>query len=177
MKNFSELPLFPKLKTNLARNGFSVPTPVQAMAIEPALAGNNVVATAQTGTGKQLDFVGRKLVSLGTAKIMVLDEADRMLDMGFLPTIKRLLAALPSDHQTLFFSATIESSVKHLVEAYVPNAVPVEVGSTDKPVESVDLHYYEVEQAAKFGLLRSMLQRQEGSFLVFARTKNGVSRL
>jgi ATP-dependent RNA helicase RhlE len=257
MKTFSELPLFPKLKTNLARNGFSVPTPVQAMAIEPALAGNNVVATAQTGTGKTLafvlpviqamtaaatrgavravilsptrelaiqiketfdkmaagtgvsaaivvgglsekpqlqairkgaqviiatpgrlyDFVGRKLVSLGTAKIMVLDEADRMLDMGFLPTIKRLLAALPSDHQTLFFSATIESSVKHLVEAYVPNAVRVEVGSTDKPVESVDLHYYEVEQAAKFGLLRSMLQRQEGSFLVFARTKNGVSRL
>ncbi len=257
MNTFSELSLSPLLKTNLTRHGFTVPTPVQAMAIEPALAGKNIVATAQTGTGKTLafvlpviqalsarrapagirsiilsptrelalqihetfaqmatgtgiqaavvvgglseksqlqairkgaqvliatagrlyDFLSRGLINLGGANIVVLDEADRMLDMGFLPTIKRILAALPSPHQTMFFSATIESSVKHLVETHVPNAIRIELGSTIKPIETVDLHLYEVEQAGKLDLLSGMLRREEGSFLVFARTKHGADRL
>jgi ATP-dependent RNA helicase RhlE len=257
MKTFSELSLSPLLKTNLTRHGFTVPTPVQAMAIEPALAGHNLVATAQTGTGKTLafvlpviqalaakrtpagiravilsptrelalqinetftqmaagsgvtaavvvgglseksqlqairkgaqvliatagrlyDFLSRGLVKLGGVNIMVLDEADRMLDMGFLPTITRILATLPAAHQTLFFSATIESSVKHLVDSHVPNAIRVELGSTSKPIELVDLHLYEVEQDGKLGLLQNMLHREEGSFLVFARTKHGADRL
>jgi ATP-dependent RNA helicase RhlE len=83
----------------------------------------------------------------------------------------------PAAHQTLFFSATIESSVKHLVETQVPNAVRIELGSTTKPVEQVDLHFYEIEQDRKLELLQSMLRRQEGSFLVFARTKRGADRL
>ena len=60
-----------------------------------------------------------------------------MLDMGFLPTIERIIAATPAERQTLFFSATIESSVKHLVETHAPNAVRIEVGSTTKPVDQV----------------------------------------
>jgi ATP-dependent RNA helicase RhlE len=179
MKTFSELSLSTPLKSNLLKHGYSEPTPVQALAIAPALAGNDVVATAQTGTGKTLafvlpviqtighligkqpspsgiravilsptrelaiqteetfakmamgtgvraaiaigglnersqltsirkgaqvliatpgrlyDFLGRQLVDLGSVRILVLDEADRMLDMGFLPTIKRLMAACP----------------------------------------------------------------------------------
>jgi len=132
-----------------------------------------LIATA----GRLHDFLSRGLLNLGAATIVVLDEADRMLDMGFLPTIKRILASFPAAHQTLFFSATIESSVRHLVETHVPNAIRIELGSTTKPVEQVDLHFYEVEQDRKLELLRSMLHREEGSFLVFARTKHGADRL
>jgi ATP-dependent RNA helicase RhlE len=257
MKTFSELSLSPQLLTNLSRHGFTAPTPIQAMAIEPALAGHNLVATAQTGTGKTLafvlpviqaltkkgatagvravilsptrelalqinetfakmaggtgvraavvtgglsegpqlqairkgahvliatpgrlyDFLSRGLVNLSAASVVVLDEADRMLDMGFLPTIKRILAPLPTGHQVLFFSATIEKSVEHLVDTHVPNAVRIELGATTKPVEQVDLHFYEVEQDRKLDLLQNMLRRHEGSFLVFARTKHGADRL
>jgi ATP-dependent RNA helicase RhlE len=256
MKTFSELSICPLLKTNLERNGFTTPTPVQALAIEPALAGSDLVATAQTGTGKTLafvvpmiellsknrvpgiravvlsptrelalqinetfaklaagtgiraavvvggmsekmqlqairkgaqvliatagrlyDYLSRDLVKLSGVTMLVLDEADRMLDMGFLPTIKRIIAATPAERQTLFFSATIETSVKHLVETHVPNAVRIEVGSITKPVDQVDLHLYEVEQDSKLTLLQSMLERERGSFLVFARTKHGADRL
>ena len=127
--------------------------------------------------GRLYDFLSRKLVDLGGVRMLVLDEADRMLDMGFLPTIKSIMAAIPSDRQTLFFSATIESSVKHLVETHVRNAVRIEVGSTTKPIEQVDLHLYEVEQDRKLGLLARMLREEQGSFLVFARTKRGADKL
>jgi ATP-dependent RNA helicase RhlE len=132
-----------------------------------------VIATA----GRLYDFLGRGLVNLSGVRILVLDEADRMLDMGFLPTIERIMAPMPADRQTLFFSATIESSVKYLVEKHVPNGVRIEVGSATKPAEQVHLHLYEVEQDRKLGLLESMLGREEGSFLVFARTKRGADRL
>jgi ATP-dependent RNA helicase RhlE len=257
MKSFSEFSLSAPLKSNLVKHGFTLPTPVQALAIGPALAGHDVVATAQTGTGKTLafvlpiidligkqpsragiravvlsptrelaiqihetfakmamgtgvraavavgglnersqlqsirkgaqvliatpgrlyDFLSRQLIDLGGVRMLVLDEADRMLDMGFLPTIKRIMASMPSDRQTLFFSATIESSVKHLVEKHVRNAVRIEVGSTTKPIEKVELHLYEVEQDRKLGLLSKMLRQEEGSFLVFARTKRGADKL
>ncbi len=257
MKNFTELPLTSVLQANLLKNGFTQPTPVQALAIEPALAGRNVVATAQTGTGKTLafvlpvlhslianpgtkgvravilsptrelamqihetfakiahgtgiraaivvggvgenpqlqavrkgaqvivatpgrlyDFLSRKLINLTGAKIVVLDEADRMLDMGFLPTIRRILDATPPNRQTLFFSATIETSVRHLVETYIPNAVRVEAGSTTRPVEQIDLRLYEIDAAQKVPLLESMLANETGSFLVFARTRHGADRL
>jgi ATP-dependent RNA helicase RhlE len=127
--------------------------------------------------GRLSDFLDRQLVKLGSARTLVLDEADRMLDMGFLPTIKRILAALPSERQTVFCSATIESSVAHLVRDYLRNPVRVAIGSASKPSEHVDLHLYEVEPDRKLGLLEKMLQDERGSFLVFARTKHGADRL
>src|SRR3984893_16494192 len=260
MNTFSEISLSAPLRSNLLKHGYSKPTPIQALAIGPALAGSDVVATAQTGTGKTLAFVlpgiqtigrlianpspsgiravilsptrelaiqteetfakmaagtgvrtavaigglnertqlssirggaqvliatpgrlydyfSRQLVNLSSVRMLVLDEADRMLDMGFLPTIKRLMEAMPSDRQTLFFSATIESSVKHLVDSHVRNAVRIAVGSTSKPIAKVELHVYEVEQDRKLGLLAHMLRDEDGSFLVFARTKRGADRL
>ena len=255
--NFSELSLSAPLKSNLAKHGFAQPTPVQAQSIPPALAGRDLVATAQTGTGKTLafvlpvihrlggqpspsgiravilsptrelalqihetfakmaagtairaavavgginerrqlqsiregaqaliatpgrlvDFLGRQLFDLQGVFMLILDEADRMLDMGFLPTIRKIMAAMPPDRQTLFFSATIETSVKHLVETHVRNAVRIEVGSTTRPIEKVELHLYEVEQDRKLGLLERMLRQEQGSFLVFARTRRGADRL
>jgi ATP-dependent RNA helicase RhlE len=127
--------------------------------------------------GRLYDFLSRQLVNLAAVKILVLDEADRMLDMGFLPTIKRIMATTPAGRQTLFYSATIETSVKHLVETHVPNAVRIEVGSITQPVEQVDLRLYEIEQSKKLPLLQSMLETETGSFLVFARTKHGADRL
>lgn len=256
MTNFSELALSPVLSSNLSRHGFVVPTPVQSESIPPALAGRDVVATAQTGTGKTLafalpivetlvrdkrqgaqalilsptrelalqigetfgklaaktglraaaivggmnerpqlravqggaqvliatpgrllDFLNRRLITLGSIRMLVLDEADRMLDMGFLPAIEKIVAAIPKERQTLFFSATIEKSVAHLIDKYLRNPARVAIGSTTKPVEQVDLYIYEVEQDGKLDLLKGMLAAEPGSFLVFARTKHGTDRL
>jgi ATP-dependent RNA helicase RhlE len=127
--------------------------------------------------GRLADFLDRKLVKLGTVHTLVLDEADRMLDMGFLPTIKKILAALSTERQTVFCSATIESSVAHLINTHLKNPVRIAIGSTTKPAEHIDLHVYEVEQDRKLGLLETMLQQERGSFLVFARTKHGADRL
>ncbi len=127
--------------------------------------------------GRLCDFLGRKLVNLAGVRILVLDEADRMLDMGFLPSINRILGAMPTDRQTLCFSATLDNSVKYLVETHVRNAVRIAVGSVTKPIEQVELHLYEVEQDRKLGLLENMLGQEQGSFLVFARTKHGAERL
>ncbi|HUP03484.1 MAG TPA: DEAD/DEAH box helicase [Bryobacteraceae bacterium] len=257
MNTFSEFTLSTQLNANLTRNGFDEPTPIQAAAIGPALAGKDLVATAQTGTGKTLafvlpiiqtlssagpssgircvilsptrelalqihetfnkmaagtglraaavvgglseqtqlqairkgaqvaiatagrlyDFLSRGLIQLNRVQILVLDEADRMLDMGFLPTLERIIAALPAKRQTLFFSATIESSVRHLVDTHVPNGVRIEIGSATKPAGQIDLRLYEVEQSQKLALLHRLLREDEGSFLVFARTKHGADRL
>jgi ATP-dependent RNA helicase RhlE len=127
--------------------------------------------------GRLGDFLQRKLVKLGAVRFLVMDEADRMLDMGFLPTVKMILSALPAERQTMFFSATIESSVAHLIADYLRSPVRVAVGSIQKASDQVDLHFYEVDQDRKLGLLQKLLNEEQGSFLVFARTKHGVDRL
>jgi len=127
--------------------------------------------------GRLQDFMRRRLVKLSAARILVLDEADRMLDMGFLPVIREIMTALPKERQNLFFSATIGASVAGLIKQHLNDPVRVAVGSTTKPAEHVDLHLYEVEQEHKLPLLEKMLKEQAGTFLVFARTKHGADRL
>lgn len=127
--------------------------------------------------GRLSDFLARKLVKLSGVQVLVLDESDRMLDMGFLPAITKLLAVLPSARQTIFCSATLEPSVARLIHAHLKNPIRIAVGSTTKPAEEIDLHLYEVEQDRKLGLLEKMLHDERGSFLVFARTKHGADRL
>ena len=251
------MPLSAGLQQRLAQLHFTTPTPVQASAIPPALDGKDVLATAQTGTGKTLaflipviekimaqekhrhvstlilvptrelamqihevyeslrgrqeppaalvmggtseqrqirairqganivvatpgrleDYLRRKLVDLRKVKTLVLDEADRMLDMGFLPAIRRIVAALPRQRQTLCFSATLEASVANLVNDYMSTPVRVALGSTSKPADTVELQAFEVPQAEKSEVLRQLLYAEKGQTLVFARTKRGTERL
>lgn len=256
MTSFTEFPLSAALQQRLAAAQFVTPTPVQAQAIAPALEGKDLVATAQTGTGKTLaflipvleqlqrstgrniealvlvptrelamqvheqfeqlrskklspaalvigglaekkqlqairsgarlvvatpgrleDYLRRKLIDLRHVRIVVLDEADRMLDMGFLPAIKRILAAVPQQRQTLCFSATLEQSVAALVNQYSRNPVRIALGSTLKPAESVELQAFEVSGMQKPDVLRQLLYNEKGRTLVFARTKRGTERL
>ncbi len=127
--------------------------------------------------GRLQDFITRRLVDLRQINILVLDEADRMLDMGFLPAIQRILAVLPSDRQTLCFSATLEQSVARLVHEYMNEPVRVALGSVLKPAESVELKAYEVRPGEKLDVLRHLLYAEKGQTLVFTRTKRGTQRL
>ena len=101
-----------------------------------------------------------------------------MLDMGFLPAIEKILSALPKTRQSLFFSATMERTVERLIQRHSVSPVRIAVqGSVTKTPEQVDLHLYEIENDMKVHLLQHMLGQEEGSFLVFARTKHGTDRL
>ena len=253
---FSQFSLSPALMARLDANKFTIPTPVQVGCIPPALEGRDVLATAQTGTGKTLgylipivemmqkaegkvalalivlptrelamqveqafltirsnpsqtvalvvgglaersqleairrgarlivatpgrleDYLKRKLVRLDAVKILVLDEVDRMLDMGFQPAIQRIAATLPEVRQTLCYSATLEGSVKEVARKYLNNPARVEIGSVLKPAENVELRTFEVEQDKKQELLEHLLGAEQGSFLVFVRTKHGADRV
>jgi ATP-dependent RNA helicase RhlE len=127
--------------------------------------------------GRLQDFIDRGLADLGGVKMLVLDEADRMLDMGFLPAIRRIVAILPTRRQTLCFSATMEKSVSHLVHEYMRDPVRVALGAWLKPAESVQLTAYEMRPAEKMDTLRQLLDGESGQTLVFARTKRGAERI
>jgi len=127
--------------------------------------------------GRLQDLVDRRLADLRQIKMLVLDEADRMLDMGFLPAIRRIVAILPERRQTLCFSATLEQSVASLVHEYMRSPVRVALGSVLKPAESVELEAYEVRPTEKMDVLRQLLYAEDGQTLIFARTKRGAERL
>jgi ATP-dependent RNA helicase RhlE len=254
LKLFSELTLSPALQKQLSDANFITPTPVQAAAIPPALEGRDILATAQTGTGKTLsflipliermpanakgttalillptrelamqvleawrqltrshgtavlvcgglaegpqiaairrgprlivatpgrleDYLSRRLVNLSGVKMLVLDEVDRMLDMGFKPAIKRIAELLPQDRQTLCYSATLSSEIRDVARNYLKDPVRVEIGSVLKPSPNVKLQTFEVPADKKQELLEHLLGAHNGSFLVFVRTKHGADRV
>ena len=127
--------------------------------------------------GRLQDLLSRRLADLRHVKMLVLDEADRMLDMGFLPAIERIVEVLPMRRQTLCFSATLEQSVASLVHDYMCEPVRVALGSVLKPAESVQLKAYEVRPGEKLDVLRDLLYAEKGQTLVFTRTKRGAQRL
>ncbi len=127
--------------------------------------------------GRLQDLMNRKLANLQNVKVLVLDEADRMLDMGFLPAIRRILSTLPRQRQTLCFSATMEQSVAGLVNEYMDDPVRVALGSVLKPAESVQLKAYELRPGEKLDVLRQLLYAEKGQTLIFTRTKRGAERL
>jgi ATP-dependent RNA helicase RhlE len=132
-----------------------------------------VVATP----GRLEDFLRRRAVNIGAVEMLVLDEVDRMLDMGFLPAIRRIVGALPRTRQTMCYSATLDANVREIVRDYVRNPVRVEIGQTSHPCEQVTLRACTVMQDQKLGLLDQMLKEEKGTFLVFSRTKHGADRI
>ncbi len=132
-----------------------------------------VVATP----GRLEDFIQRRLIDLRNVRMLVLDESDRMLDMGFIPAIRRILSILPAKRQTMCFSATLEPSVKHLVEGCMIHPARIAIGSTLKPAANVRMQAIKVSLAGKRGALLQLLDQEDGRVLVFARTKRGTERL
>lgn len=153
----------------LVMGGTSERAQLQAMRAGAQL----IVATP----GRLEDLLQRKCVSLDGIKILVLDEVDRMLDMGFIPAVRRIVAKLPKSRQTLCFSATLDPSVAHLIFDYTRDPVRLAFGSTQKPSEAVHLTAYEVQADQKLSLLKRLLSEESGRTLVFVRTKRATERL
>jgi len=133
-----------------------------------------VVATP----GRLLDHVGQKTIDLSKIEVLVLDEADRMLDMGFLPDMKRVFAQLPKQRQTLLFSATFSDEIRTLAATLMRNPVSVQATPRNSTVEAVDQKAISVERTRKSELLAHLIKdNQWFQVLVFTRTKHGANRL
>jgi ATP-dependent RNA helicase RhlE len=129
--------------------------------------------------GRLDDLVERKLVHLGAVRIFVLDEADRMLDMGFQPQVDRIVRHLPKQRQTMFFSATLDGAVGHIAEVYTHNAVRHEIESDSQTVDEADHKFIPVESHGKLNKLIELARAEEeiGLTLVFVNTKRHVETL
>ena len=128
--------------------------------------------------GRLLDLHGQRVLSLSEVEILVLDEADRMLDMGFLRDIRRILDLLPTKRQNLLFSATFSKEIKHLANSFLDRPVLVEATPENTTVEKIDQRVYRVDQSKKTSLITKLISEGEWSqVLIFTRTKHGANRL
>jgi ATP-dependent RNA helicase RhlE len=255
---FTALGLMPELTRALADRGYTEPTPVQTRVIPEILAGHDILAGAQTGTGKTagftlpilqllhgaqpskaprslvlvptrelaaqvhesirsygkylrlrslvifggvgihpqidalhrgtdilvatpgrlLDHAKQRTVDLSNVQILVLDEADRMLDMGFIADIRRVIKLLPPRRQNLMFSATYSNDIRRLAQTLLHQPVEIEVARRNAPVDSVEQRAYLVSKDQKRALLSHLIHDGDWSqVLVFTRTKHGANRL
>mgnify|MGYP004704834839 CR=1 FL=1 len=257
--SFESLGLAPALLRALAEQGYTAPTPIQAEAIPAVLAGRDVLAAAQTGTGKTaafalpllqklgdgargarkpralvltptreltaqvndnlrsyakhmhctstvifggvgmgnqvqalrrgvdvviatpgrlIDHMQQRTIDLSGIELLILDEADRMLDMGFLPALKRVVQALPKNRQTLLFSATFAPPIKALAMDFLSNPVEISVAPPNTVNTTISHHVHPVDAAVKRDLLLHVLaQDSRRQTLVFSRTKHGADKL
>lgn len=127
--------------------------------------------------GRLQDLIERRSITLDRVRILILDEADRMLDMGFQPQVDRIVRRLPKDRQTMFFSATLDGAVGNLARAYTRTPVLHEVESPGETVTGVDHRFVSVSAQGKVEALLELLGHDDGLTLVFVRTKRGADRL
>lgn len=254
IQSFTELSLPLPLAHALQRMEFITPTPVQAVTIPAALAGRDIMATAQTGTGKtaafgvplltwlsgdpakralilaptrelaaqifgvlrqlgnglkhrgalviggesfhsqvvQLeqgcdyvvatpgrmnDHLEKRTIDISTVDILILDEVDRMLDMGFLPQIRRIVSRIPENRQTMLFSATIPSEIQGLANTFLINPVRISIGPETQPAPQVQEETIRTTQEGKNAVILREVKNRAGSILIFTRTKARANRL
>jgi ATP-dependent RNA helicase RhlE len=134
---------------------------------------NVLVATP----GRLIDHIESGSVVLRDIEVLVVDEADRMHDMGFIPQIRRILAALPTKRQTLMFSATMPADVEEIARRHMHDALRIQIGRRSAPAERAEQVLYKTNEHDKTPFLLKLLRQSEGRVLVFVRTKRGVDRL
>src|SRR5262249_2997762 len=128
--------------------------------------------------GRLLDLMNQGYVRLDRIEVLVLDEADRMLDMGFIHDVRRIIAALPTNRQTLLFSATMPPDIQALAERILINPVSVAVTPVASTVDTINQSVYFVEKGDKPALLEHLLRdRALAKVLVFTRTKHGANKV
>jgi superfamily II DNA/RNA helicase len=156
------------LRVGVAYGGVSITT--QGKGVDRA---QILVATP----GRLEDLAERRLIKLDGVRILILDEADRMLDMGFQPQVDRIVRRIPKDRQTMFFSATLDGDAGRIADVYTRDAKRHEVESDGKTVDEVEHKFIPVEAHGKVDALIDLLGDERGLALVFVRTKRGADRL
>jgi len=134
---------------------------------------NVLVATP----GRLIDHIAHGTIDLAEIEVLVVDEADRMHDMGFIPQVRRILDALPEERQTLMLTATMPSDVENIVRRCMKDAVRIQVGRRAAPAERAEQNVFLVDERGKDRLLVSILKDSEGRVLVFVRTKRAANRV
>ena len=171
-KNYGELNRVKSNASVIAIGGANIRTQISGLRRGAAV----LIATP----GRLLDLTERGAVNLSTIEVLVLDEADRMLDMGFLPAIRRVLAMLPTKRQTLLFSATMSPSIEQLARSTMKEPKLIEVNQRGRAAAMVEQTAYLVAQHSKTALLLELLEKEREPFervLVFTRTRRGAERL
>jgi len=157
------------LRTATLIGGANMAKQVQAIRRDPHV----IIATP----GRLNDHLEQKTLNLSKVKILVLDEADRMLDMGFKPQIEKALRTVPRDRQTMLFSASMPSEIIRIADAYMKSPVQVEVAPSGTTAETVSQEIYFVHKEGKLPLLQIILADNPGSVLIFSRTKHGAKKI
>lgn len=134
---------------------------------------NIIIATP----GRLLDHIERNNLKLNSVKIIILDEADRMLDIGFAPQIRKIFNLIPAERQTMLFSATMPPEIISLASTYMRSPVRVEVAPAGTPAELVEQEIFLVRKEDRFNLLEKLLNEYRGTILIFARTRHGARKI
>ena len=165
--------------------GYGRFTDLKALAVYGGVSINNqikalrgVVDIVVATPGRLIDHIGRKTIKLGGVEVLVLDEADRMLDMGFVNDVRRIVGGLPKKRQTLLFSATISPEVQTLAADMLKSPKVIQIGRPRNPIDTITQHIYAVEKTLKMDLLLHMIEDwRMFSVLVFSRTKYGADKI
>lgn len=165
--------------------GYGRFTDLKALAVYGGVSINNQITALRRGVdivvatpGRLIDHIERRTIELGRIEVLVLDEADRMLDMGFVNDVRRIVGPLPKKRQTMLFSATISREVKSLAADMLKSPKVIQIGRPRNPIDTITQHIYAVEKALKMDLLLHMIEDwRMFSVLVFSRTKYGADKI
>ena len=166
------------LKLNVREIGIGNALLIGGESMQKQLRKLNKKARIIVGTpGRINDHLKRKSLSLFKVNYLVLDETDRMLDMGFTPQIEQILKFVPKDHQTLLFSATLPDNILKISQKYLNNPERISVGSLSTPIEKIKQETFQITQDKKYHELINQLVERNGSILVFVKTKHGADKI